>query len=60
MPLKSTGSTAGRGDLHARLERMEEGLFRAVYGGELNPDDAGPDGTWPDAHIGDNLEGVKT
>ncbi len=48
-----------KGDLHARLERMDSGLFRAVFAGELNPENPAPGQEMPDAHIGDNAEGVK-
>ncbi len=48
-----------KGDLHARLERMDSGMFRAVFTGESNPDDPAAGQEWPDAHIGDDPAGVK-
>jgi hypothetical protein len=50
---------ADKGDLHARLERMDSGMYRAVFAGESNPEDPAPGQEWPDAHIGDTPEGVK-
>lgn len=54
-----TNAAGTKGVLHARLERMDGGLCRAVFPGEFNPDAAGPGQEWPDAHIGDTPEGVK-
>ncbi|HSU05011.1 MAG TPA: hypothetical protein VLI93_05525 [Acetobacteraceae bacterium] len=48
-----------KGDLHARLERIDSGMFRAVFAGELNPENAAAGQEWPDAHIGDTPEGVR-
>lgn len=48
-----------KGDLHARLERMDSGLFRAVFPGEMNAENAAPGQQWPDAHVGDDPDGVK-
>jgi hypothetical protein len=48
-----------KGDLHARLERMDGGMFRAVFAGEMNPEDAAPGQEWPDAHIADTAEGAR-
>ena len=40
----------GRGELHAVLRRMEDGIYRAEYTGELNPED--PDErAFPDSHV---------
>jgi hypothetical protein len=54
-----TRSPASRGTFRARLERVEPNLFRAVYAGESNPEDAAPAQVWPDAHVGDSPEAVK-
>jgi len=54
-----TNASVAKGVLHARLERMDGGLYRAVFRGESNPDPADPGQEWPDAHIGDTPEGVK-
>lgn len=48
-----------RGDFHARLERVQNNLYRAVFAGELNPDNPAPGQAWADAHLGDTPEGVK-
>ena len=48
----------GKGELHASLVEVEEGLFRAQYLGEINPDE--PDArAIPDVHIGTDAAGVK-
>ena len=39
------------GELHARMQEVEPGLFRAEYIGELNPDDPGQRAI-PDTHVG--------
>jgi hypothetical protein len=47
------------GEFHARLRQLEEGLFRAEYSGEINPDN--PDRREiPDYHLGTSLSDVKT
>lgn len=47
------------GEFHARLRQLEEGLFRAEYSGEINPDN--PDRREiPDYHLGTSLGDVKT
>ena len=47
------------GELHARMQEVEPGLFRAEYIGELNPDDPGQRAI-PDTHVGTDARGVKT
>ena len=49
----------GLGEFHARLERVEPNVYRAVFAGELNPADPASGQTWPDSHLGDTPEGVK-
>jgi hypothetical protein len=34
-------------------------MYRAVYAGESNPEDAAAAQVWPDAHVGDSPEAVK-
>jgi hypothetical protein len=47
-----------RGEFHARLRQVEDGLFRAEYSGEINPQD--PDEREiPDYHVGTSLADVK-
>jgi hypothetical protein len=49
---------ATSGTLHARLQEVEPGLYRAEYTGELNPRD--PDArAFPDMHLGTDKAGVK-
>lgn len=48
-----------RGDFHARLERVQHNMYRAVFAGELNPEDPAQGQAWADSHLGDNAEGVK-
>lgn len=46
------------GELHARLRKVEEGLYRAEYSGEINPEN--PDAREiPDYHVGTSPEEVK-
>jgi hypothetical protein len=48
----------GRGELHAVLRRMEDGIYRAEYTGELNPEN--PDErAFPDFHVSTSLQSVK-
>jgi hypothetical protein len=48
-----------RGDFHAILRRVEDGLFRAEYSGEINPEN--PDEREIlDYHLGTNATEVKT
>lgn len=43
-------SAGPKGEFHARLERTPDGLFRALYAGEINPDE--PDErAIPDMHL---------
>ncbi len=47
-----------RGDLHASVREVEQGLFRAEYLGELNPQD--PDArALPDSHLASSERDVK-
>ena len=48
-----------RGAFHARLEKVEPNVYRAVFAGELNPTHPARGEAWPDAHLGDTPEGVK-
>jgi hypothetical protein len=46
------------GEFHASLRQVEDGLFRAEYSGEINPDRA--DGRdIPDVHLGTSAMEVK-
>ena len=54
----SEPSTPKRGPLRAVLRQVETNLYRAEYGGEINPDK--PDErAIPDYHIGTDAAGVK-
>jgi hypothetical protein len=53
------GSPVPRGTFRARLEEVEPNMYRAVYAGESNPEDAAAAQVWPDAHVGDSPEAVK-
>lgn len=53
-----TGNPSTGGDFHATIREVEEGVFRAEYLGELNPQD--PDArALPDAHIASSERDVK-
>jgi len=54
-----TNAPISRGEFHARLEKVEKNLYRAVFAGEMNPKDPAEGQAWPDAHLGDTPEGVK-
>lgn len=46
------------GDFHARLRKVEDGLYRAEYSGEINPEE--PDAREiPDYHLGTSADDVK-
>ena len=46
------------GNFHAVLRKTEDGLYRAEYSGEINPDN--PDAREiPDMHIGTSIDEVK-
>jgi hypothetical protein len=46
------------GEFHASLRQVEDGLFRAEYSGEINPDR--PDARQiPDVHVGTSAADVK-
>ncbi len=48
-----------QGELHANMQEVEPGLFRAEYVGELNP--TNPDQrAFPDLHVGTDPREVKT
>jgi len=47
------------GEFHASLRQVEEGLFRAEYSGEINPDNPHPDREIPDYHVGTSAADVK-
>ncbi len=47
-------------DFHAKLEQLEDGLFRASYLGETNPEDPAPGQALPDSHLGTDPGEVKT
>lgn len=48
------------GEFHARLEKVEPKVYRAVFAGELNPAHPRTGEAWADAHLGDTPEGVKS
>ena len=48
----------GLGDLHAVLRKTGEGLYRADYPGEINPDPSDAR-TIPDLHVGTSMAEVK-
>jgi len=50
--------TASRGDLHARLLKVEGGLYRAEYSGEINPAHR-DERDIPDYHVGTSVNDVK-
>ncbi len=47
-------------DFHAKLEKLEDGLYRASYLGETNPEDPAPGRDLPDSHLGTDAGEVKT
>lgn len=53
-------TAAPKGEFHARVEQVEKGIWRAVYAGELNPEDPASGQAWPDSHLGDSADSVKT
>jgi hypothetical protein len=46
------------GEFHASLRRVEDGLFRAEYSGEINPDHSDARQI-PDVHLGSSATDVK-
>ena len=47
-----------RGDFHARIREVEDGLYLAEFTGELNPDN--PDAReWTDSHLSTSLDEAK-
>lgn len=55
MTLEKRGSL---GDFHASLREVEQGLFRAEYSGEINPEN--PDAREiPDFHVGTSAQDVR-
>ncbi|MBN8927037.1 MAG: hypothetical protein BGO51_05230 [Rhodospirillales bacterium 69-11] len=46
-----------RGSFHARLRQMGDGVFRAEYSGEINPENSDAREI-PDYHVGTSAEGV--
>ena len=47
-----------RGDFHAAMREVEDGVFRAEYSGEINP--SNPDEREiPDYHVGTSATDVK-
>ena len=55
----SNDSVPGKGVLKATLHEVEPGLFRAVYPGESNPEQADVE-AFPDSHLGSDAAGVKS
>lgn len=52
------GKKHSLGELHASLRQIEDGLFRAEYSGEINPEN--PDAREiPDNHVGTSAADVK-
>ncbi len=47
-------------EFHAKMEKLEEGLFRASYLGETNPESPAPGQALPDSHLGTDAAEVKT
>jgi hypothetical protein len=46
------------GEFHARLRKVEDGLYRAEYSGEINPEN--PDAREiPDYHVGTSAADVR-
>ena len=48
-----------RGTLRATLREVEQGIFRAEYHGELNPENA-DEREFPDTHVGTDPVAVRT
>jgi hypothetical protein len=51
-----------RGDFHARIIKVEPGLYRAEYPGEMNPEPNGEnpeERVIPDYHLADSVEAAK-
>jgi hypothetical protein len=46
-----------KGDFHASMVEVEPGMFRAIYSGEINPDDT-DERDIPDAHLGTDAASV--
>ncbi|HQT79808.1 MAG TPA: hypothetical protein PLD10_22430 [Rhodopila sp.] len=53
------GAGPKSGTLHAILQEVEPGLFRAEYPGELNQEQAGVE-AFPDMHVGTDAAGVRS
>jgi hypothetical protein len=53
-----TMTNSSRGQLHATLRQVEDGLYRAEYRGEFNPDEH-DEREIPDFHIGTSMADVK-
>jgi hypothetical protein len=47
------------GILHATMQEVESGLFRAQYPGEMNGSDEPSGGQFPDSHIGTSRNDVR-
>lgn len=47
------------GEFHANLQQVEEGLYRAQYSGEINPDKT-DERDIPDYHLGTSAVEVKS
>ena len=45
--------------LHARMQEVERGLFRAEYPGEMNGQDEPSGGQLPDSHLGTSRDDVR-
>jgi hypothetical protein len=56
--METTGSRP-RSEFHANMRRVQGGLFRAEYSGEINPDQA-DERDIPDYHLGTSEADVKT
>ena len=46
------------GEFHARLRKVEDGLYRAEYSGEINPENTDARDI-PDTHVGTSAADVK-
>jgi hypothetical protein len=51
--------TKDRGELHAVLRKMEDGIYRAEYTGELNPENP-YEREFPDFHVSTSMESARS
>jgi hypothetical protein len=48
-----------RGEFHARMKEVDEGLYCAEYSGEINPENSNQQDI-PDYHLGTSIAEVKS